>query len=233
MADPRMQAILAAIYGEIHDHVREAGKKRDQLIAFYLVVLVALVGAWEKLAAVRSAALASVWIAGLISFLIVMRYRAWHVTHGAAMVTFQRLMLEPDPLTLEHCQELWEQTNDTEIGFFRLFNPMRGVESGMTWLFAFLTMIPGFLLLDASGFALVHMSSRGWAFVADLVVYVPGLAAVSTGYIMRKHRFQPDLWAFRWLRRPKTAESSNAQIGAPVPGYSHAKAGSRSSQSAT
>ena len=112
-----IQTILSAIYDELHDHDREAGKKRDQVIAFYLLVLVALLGAWEKITPIRSIALATVWIAGLISFLIVIHYRAWHVTHGAAMVTLQRLMLEPEPLTLDHCRELWDRTNDTKLGW--------------------------------------------------------------------------------------------------------------------
>lgn len=198
--DTALQGTLLAIYVQLHDHVREAGKKRDQVIAFYLLVLVALFGAWEKIASIRGFLLTAAWIAGLFSFAIVMLYRRWHVVHGAAMVTLQRLMVDTEALTLERCKQLWDQTNDSEPSILALWNPMRGVESGMTWLFALLTLLPGYLMLVESHFALLMLRSHVRAFAFNAVIYVPVLAAISAAYVKPFHRFQQDIWAFRWLR---------------------------------
>ena len=39
------------MYEEAHDHFRDGHRKRDQAVAFYVAVLAAMLGAWERLEA--------------------------------------------------------------------------------------------------------------------------------------------------------------------------------------
>jgi hypothetical protein len=193
--------VLEAIHAEIHIDLRESDKKRDQVIAFYLLVLVGLFNAWDRIEPIRGFVLGGIWIAGLLSFLVVMKFRWWHVHHGAAIVTLQRLLIDEEPVTLDRCEVVWKKVNDGEASVGHLMYPLGGVEAGTTLLFAFLTSLPAYLLLQRSGWAWFHITA--WlAFSLDTAVYVLVLTSASAFFARKAYSFDPKIWVFRWLRNP-------------------------------
>ena len=67
--------IWLPIYEQVNRHFLEAHKKRDQVIAFYLLLLAALFGVWDKIKDFQNRALVGVWIVGSLCFVVATLYR--------------------------------------------------------------------------------------------------------------------------------------------------------------
>jgi hypothetical protein len=192
--------IWLTIYKEIHEHIRDTLKRRDQIIAFYLVLLAALIGAWDKLKEIQNVAVAGVWIVGIACFFVITQYWRWQIILHLSMVTIQSLMTSKKQLSISECKRIWNEVNDINTTIWALMKPSRGVEITIIYLFAFLTFVPGYLLLQISGVAILRINSEAVAFLLDAIVYTAVLALLSSWFVKSFLKFNERDWMFRWLR---------------------------------
>jgi hypothetical protein len=198
--------IWIPIYEQIHEHLRESARKRDQVILFYILLLVALIGAWDKLGNFLQTALTGTWLVGVVCFVVATQYRRWHIVHHCSMVVLQRLMADTEEPSLSRCKEIWNKVNDTKTSVWMLMNPLRGVETTVMYLLALLTFVPAYELLKNSKIAII----------LGAVVYVGVLLFLSSGYVRKFHEFREDNWMFRWLRgMPESGKGDAEPNGQP------------------
>mgnify|MGYP006298239969 CR=1 FL=1 len=190
--------IWRPIYHEIHQHLRDNDKKRDQTIAFYLIILAAYIGIIGKPKPnpvfYNESILIGVWIIGLICLLIVTQYRRWHIVHHCTFVTLQKIMSLPLSLSEDICEKAWNDVNDTP-SVFDLMNPLRGVETCLIYFLSLLTFIPVFFLVD---------TFYGLFTLLLAIVYILLSVYLSSRYVLSFHKFNRNEWPFRWLREQES-----------------------------
>lgn len=113
-----MNEFFATIYQEVNEHIRASNNKRDQIIAFYLILLGFLFSLLENIIKnpVEKSTLA--WVAlflfigigvfGFILVLIIIEFRMWHTIYVNTAVVIQNLALHNLPPTDQTIRELWE-----------------------------------------------------------------------------------------------------------------------------
>lgn len=196
--DSKPSPVWLVIYDQANNYLREGGKKRDQLIAFYLLLLAAVIGAGDKLKDSYEIAVFAVWLIGLASYFVATLYWRWHIVLTLSLITIQRLMMHPS-LTIKECEEAWNAVNDDQT-VWQLMSPLRGIEGAMLYVLAIITLVPAHLFLKAIQFSIVTVSADWIAFLLNLVIYAPFLVFLSARYVKQFHSFRKNEWPFRWLR---------------------------------
>lgn len=192
--------VWASIYEQVHNHLRDGARKRDQIVAFYLVLLAALVGAWDKLQGYRPTVLAILWVLGVASLAVSVLYWRWHIVHNCSMVVIQRIRLLDSRPTLADCEHVWNAVNLPIPTLREMLNPFRGVETMVLYFHAALTFVPAYLLMRTSSIQLLSTRYDAVAFLVDVVLYSGLLVSLSVLYVRRFYSFREQEWPFRWLR---------------------------------
>ncbi len=200
-------AIWSAIYEQVNAHYREIAKKRDQVIAFYLVLLAGLVGSWDKLRDYRESILTFVWLVGIACVWLAIQYWRWHTVHTSCMVVVQRLMSASAAPTIERCEALWRIVNDERPVTWRTLLP-KGAETTILYLLSIMTFIPAYLLGRGTPFLPVHVASDFVAIALDVIPYSAAIVLLGSLYVRQFHDFNANDWPFRWLRGITSDDSS-------------------------
>jgi hypothetical protein len=163
--------IWLPIYEQIHEHLRDTLKRRDQIIAFYLLLLAALISAWDKLGEIQNIIVAVTWVIGFACFIVLTQYWRWQVIFHLSLVTLQNLMAFSKEPSLDECKRIWNTVNKTNLRVWSFLNPLKGVEINVIYLFALMTFVPGYLFYRINGVAILSLNSEIVAFLLDALTY--------------------------------------------------------------
>jgi len=205
--------LLASIYEEINENMRASDTKRDQVIASYIVVLGATIAAWKDLPQWRELIAATTALFGLATFVVATQYRRWHWIYSTSISTYQRVRSTKDALTLATFRNAWNASRDP-VSVWRLMDPREGVEIVMTYLLAFLSFVPVYLLMTENGWGLASPVSGDLPpFLVDAVLYALALSYLSSRFAKRFRSFATveNSWMYRWLKEPPAASGSGSQ----------------------
>jgi len=120
--------IWLPIYQQIHEHLRDALKRRDQIIALYLLLLAALISTWGKLGEIQNIIAAVTWVIGFACFIVLTQYWKWQVIYLLSLITLQNLIAFSKEPSLDECKRIWNTVNETNPRVWSILNPLRGVE---------------------------------------------------------------------------------------------------------
>ena len=193
-----METIWPQIYVQIHEHLRDALKRRDQIIAFYLVLLAALISAWEKLGEIQILIATGAWVLGIGCFIVLTQYWRWQLVLHMSIVTLQVLMVANNQ-TLDECKRIWNQVNETNTTVWKFLNPFRGVETNIIYLFATMTFIPFYLVFRSLGVAFIHLKTEIVVFLLDGILYTFFMGFLASLFIKKFSNFDERHWMYRWL----------------------------------
>jgi hypothetical protein len=191
--------LLAEILRELHTHLRETHKKRDQLLAFYFALLAALL-AYRGPPDRERAAAAMVLVIGVLVLWAMIQYRKWHMRFNGSFATLARLIADDRAVTLGSARTAWAETND-ERSRLSVINPFDGVESATITLAAFAVSFALTIWLHTSGGGVptIH-NSELVATVANGLLVLFATDIVIFAMAKRFQRFPEADWMFRWLR---------------------------------
>jgi len=206
--------IWLLIYEQIHEHMRDALKRRDQIIAFYLLLLAALISAWDKLLGIQNIIVAVTWLIGFACFIVLTQYWRWQVIFHLSLVTLQNLIAIRKEPSLDECKRIWDTVNVTDLSIWSFMNPLKGVEITVIYLFALMTFLPGYLFCRINGIGILNLDSEIVAFLLNAITYTFLLAFFSSLFVKKFSKFDERNWMFRWLLAPSgNDEKSEPKIG--------------------
>jgi len=212
----KREALLASIYGQMHEHLLAAYKTRDQVIGFYVVVLIATLAAWARLEAptekeLRELLAAGAALIGFTSFLVVTQYRRWHIVYMRSIAAYQRLWMSDKPLAMDTLEAAWKDANGEAQSVWRLMDPRSGVEIATLYLHGVLTSVPVFLLMGYQDWdiQLPGLPEKIVLFLLGAIVFAAVFAYVSSRFVKRYQCFSAVRkdWMFRWLSQPPDSQS--------------------------
>ncbi|MEP0826698.1 MAG: hypothetical protein HRF40_14570 [Nitrososphaera sp.] len=107
-----MDDILINIYQEANDHLRTSDNKRDQIIAFYFVILGLLLSSLNKITKLPYVMQILIYISigffGCILVFIVHKFRFWHIIYVNTAVVIQNLVLSKIQPNEKNIKEVWD-----------------------------------------------------------------------------------------------------------------------------
>lgn len=192
--------IWLPIYEQIHEQLRDVLKRRDQIIAFYLLLLAAVISAWNKLGEIQDIIVAGTWVLGLACFIVLTQYWRWQLILHLSLVTVQTLMVSNKEPSIDECERIWNIVNKTNESIWSFLNPLRGVEINVIYLFALMTFVPGYLVYRSNGAAIMSLNSEIVAILLDAITYTFILAFFSSFFVKRFSKFDEVNWMFRWIK---------------------------------
>ena len=197
---------------QIHEHLRETQRKRDQTVAFYVALLAGLFAGWNELEVRRAGALLGAFVIGVVSLWILLRYRHWHIRYLNAATVFQHLRARGGDYDLQQLEQLWGSLNDRST---RLKLACSGTEAAIYFGLAAVVGIVAHLLIAECGYGVpVLGGSDGAACLVNVsVVLLAALLAAMT-VLPNAQAFEESDWMFRWRREPPPAA-----VGGPIEGH--------------
>ncbi|TAJ88621.1 hypothetical protein EPO44_15485 [bacterium] len=200
------------ICNQIHEHLRESQRKRDQLAAFYIALLAGIFAGWDALAPQRASALAGAVLIGLVFLLILLHYRRWHIKYNNALTLFQHIAANKRDANLVECEQLWGLLNDRRNGRV-LVDPREGVEAATYLGFAFVVGFVFHLFIDEANLGFTAPVGGELLVLATNVSVVVAVALVAAiWFLPSSQTFVGNDWMFRWLREvPPPAPSQSAE----------------------
>ena len=194
--------IWLPIYQQIHEHLRDALKRRDQIIALYLLLLAALISTWGKLGEIQNIIAAVTWVIGFACFIVLTQYWKWQVIYLLSLITLQNLIAFSKEPSLDECKRIWNTVNETNPRVWSILNPLRGVEINVIYLFALMTFVPAYLFYRINGIAILSLNCEIIAFLLYAITYTFFLAFFSSLFVKRFYKFDEHYWMFRWITAP-------------------------------
>ncbi len=196
---------------ELHEHLRELHRKRDQIIAFFVAIAAALGAGWGHLGIYRGSVALAAAALGCFGYLALLSYGIWQLRYMGAITVLHHLWSHGTPVTLHSAEKAWAlntKFSRTEIvGMLVRHDPVIFV--GYTALFGL-----GWHLALAANECCVSSPVRGRVFPALVnTLLVMALSNVIAFLSFRQARtaFPANEWMFRWLAEPP------AGSGAPSP----------------
>lgn len=158
-----MEDILQNIYKESNEHLRASDNKRDQTIAFYLVIVGLVFGSLEKIQDLSDIVALTIGCLGIFIAMILTTLRKWHIVYVNTAIVVQYIALhklEPSEATIK---EVWEKL--IQGGSYKiLINPKTGKKyspistENLTFIaFLVFAFIPFYLLWPSFWMVLVHI----------------------------------------------------------------------------
>ena len=153
-----MDEMLREIYKESNAHLRASDNKRDQIIAFYLIITGFLFGSLDKLndLGLLSCASMIIGIAGIIIALIIMTYSKWHKIYRKTAIVVQYLAINKKRPTEYNIKKAWTKLANKSI-VTQKEHQIIGTEWLMYNLFLFIAFTPFYLIMYNWDSIIVHL----------------------------------------------------------------------------
>lgn len=107
-----MDDILLNIYQEANEHLRTSDNKRDQIIAFYFVILGLLFSSFDKInklpCKIQIFFYLIIGLFGCLLAFIVHKFRFWHIIYVNTAVVIQNLALSKIQPSESNVKEIWD-----------------------------------------------------------------------------------------------------------------------------
>ena len=175
-----MNDMLLSIYEQANEHLRASDNKRDQTIAFYLVIIGVLFGAIDKLDKLTTNVAIAIGALGIVIALIVLVLRKWHIVYVNTAIVIQYIVIHNLEPTEEQIASAW-QTLIVDNTYTTRVNK----DSGKTYQpirTELLTYI-AFLLIAFTPFYLV--SSSWWMYLVH-IAYILVMVVISNSLLKRE-----------------------------------------------
>lgn len=104
-----MNDTLLTIYEQANEHLRASDTKRDQMIAFYLVIIGVVFSAIDKLNDLTPVVAASVGVLGIVIALNVVIFRKWHIVYVNSAILIQYMSIHNLEPTETQIASTWEK----------------------------------------------------------------------------------------------------------------------------
>ena len=164
--------LIDAIYKQCHDHLRDADKKRDQLIAFYAIIVGFFFAADDKIdARVKALLPLIVGLVGVFILFAVIQYRKWHLIYSNSFNALQDAVhQDPNTIKADLLEAAWQDINCR--GFWKqfcFFNPATGTEAATFAALVVLSFSPWYIVLKSIPYFPIKSDAAG--FVVGGVIY--------------------------------------------------------------
>src|SRR6266566_2765840 len=124
--------LLDSLSQQCHEHLRDADRKRDELIGFYAIIVGLLFAAYDKIDDSMRALIALViGLVGLFVALAVIQYRKWHTIYSNCFRTLDDLKRRFTDPTSSDVEAAWRDLGNP-TGYWskwKLLNPFAGTEA--------------------------------------------------------------------------------------------------------
>lgn len=141
--------LVEAVHSQCHEHLRDADKKRDEIIGFYAVVVGLLFASYEKIDdSLRPLLVIVVAFVGLFVVLAVLQYRKWHTIYSNCFKALERAVSLNPKATKADIQTAWNGLNIPQDFWstWRLLNPFAGTEAATFDALLVLSFLPWYLV---------------------------------------------------------------------------------------
>jgi hypothetical protein len=187
-----MNEVLLNIYKESNEHLRASDNKRDQTIAFYLIIIGLLFGSLDKFKDLTVFVALTIGCLGIVIALILTTLRKWHIVYVNTAIVVQYLALNNLQPSEDAIKDVWEKL--IWDGSYKVRkNPRTGKKysylstENLTFIaFLVIAFMPFYLLNSNLWMVLVHFA------------YVVVINTISNGYIKRE---LSDGYRGSWLLR--------------------------------
>jgi hypothetical protein len=190
---------IEKIYEECNEHLRETGRKRDQLMVFYSIIVGAYFASFNILADfnLQYPFIFGLILLGLIFSLTIIQYRKWHLRYGNTVNLLHSLDFS-DKATLNTNMEKHLESIKKNYGINDHFSWgwLKYYLSGVEFLtfngFLIITYLPIHIVILAFGIK-SQFTDPNWIFIIDLVIYL--LIANLIAAIVLYKELKNKLWA--------------------------------------
>lgn len=204
--------ILEMIYNEMHMHMRDAYKRRDQMIMFYILLLSALFAGWDKVSNIKLECLTALFVFGFCLIFLLIQYRRWHIKYNNSITLYQYLIYSNlTAINLKICEDNWNRLNEKR-SLLKLINPVNSIESTTYITFAVLVGITFDLLVKESKYGIQFIIGGTIGSILSSVINVLIIAFTSliiAGFLLQNaENFNPKDWDYRWLIKKPTGSNT-------------------------
>jgi len=102
-------SINIEIYRQCHEHLKETDKKRDQILAFYAIIVGIFFGSLDKLKDFKDIFAIVLALLGVLLAIVLIHYRKWHIVYVNSAIALQNLILCNKDLTDTNIAEVWKK----------------------------------------------------------------------------------------------------------------------------
>jgi len=194
--------LVEAVHTQCHEHLRDADKKRDELIGFFAVVVGLLFATYEKVDSTLRPLLAIVVaLVGLFVVLTVLQYRKWHTIYTHCFKTLERATWRNPRVTKADIEIEWAKLKIPTAFWSKalLLNPFGGTEGATFGALLVLSFLPWYLVPRAvPQLVLFHVPNDVIGFTIGFVIYLLFVSLVGMMIFYRADKLKPfDHWVLR------------------------------------
>jgi hypothetical protein len=200
-----MMDLVEAIHSQCHEHLRDADKKRDELVAFYALVIGLLFAGYRQIDDdLRPLLVFVVGLVGFFAVLTVIHYRKWHAIYSNCLRAMERAAAASrnSRLTRTGILEAWNSlpVHHSSWRTWQLFNPLAGTEAATFDALLVLSFLPWYLVPNAvPDLALLTVPNHVVGFVLGLAIYM--IIMTLAGVIILNRDLRKDPFE-HWVLRP-------------------------------
>jgi len=169
---------------QCHEYLRDADKKRDELIGFFAVVIGLLFVAYDKLdEQLKTLISIAVALVGVFVALAVIQYRKWHAIYVAGFRVLNDVRQRTATPSGDDILAAWRRLDypRSYLGMWRMLNPFQGTEAATFLAFLVLSFVPWYLLLRSHPRLISYYAGDDiLPFALDFVLYFVLVGFVAT-----------------------------------------------------
>lgn len=140
-------------FKEVNSHIRESDKKRDQIVAFYGILIAAFMNSLDKIGDLRVIASVVLALIGLGILIVILNLRRHHILYMYSAQAVQLLWASNAPPTRQNAVWAWSKfMNPASKYMSEILNPLRSTEAAVyntylaVWFLPLYTAIPTSIL---------------------------------------------------------------------------------------
>ena len=149
----------AEAFTQCNEHLRETDKKRDQIVAFYGILIAAFLNSFDKIGGLKPLVTLVLALTGLGIAMAVMNYRKWHLLYVQTASTLQYLSASQTPLSQQNINQAWNKftLHRQKYGGPSL-NPFMSTEVAIFNVFLIVWFLPCYVAIPSQWLTLLSCS---------------------------------------------------------------------------
>lgn len=215
-----MSDLLIEIYQQCNENLRASDTKRDQVIAFYVVVISLFFSSIDKLGNIKQPISIALVILGLILALVILSFRKWHIVYVNSAIVIQHLIangIAPSQTAIKNAWDFLifgQQYANTPIFPKRRHNPLSTEK--LTYIaFLLLSFTPLYFLRSDWLMITIHIFYVVvlWV-ISDLILKNELSAGYLSSWLLRLYLMEDEMRQYKEILadHPDLISNENAQI---------------------